>query len=84
MKVEFMGLHTSFVGGSTGCPVCGSKARSNKGFKRTKSITFPNGMTKSFTAFRVEDVSDYEADFLLSLTYKNAGEEVHMFRKKKE
>lgn len=80
IKVQYMGMHTSYVPSSS-CGICRSRARSSKGFARSKQITFLSGRTQTFQMNRVENVSEAEGEFLLSLTYRVGEDDVHMFRK---
>lgn len=81
VKVKFLGMYNAYVGSSATCGVCRAKARSTKSFQRTKQITFATGQTRTFLIHRVETVSEAEGEFLLGLTYKLQGEDVHMFQK---
>lgn len=67
MKIKFNGVVEK--GASGGCPVCGGRKVTEEGFRMMKSYILPSGITKTFRVGRVEDVSESDADFLLSYHY---------------
>ena len=68
MKIVFNGLTEKR---SKGCPVCGKRITDNH-FLTMKSYILPSGMTKTFRAGKPEEVSEGDAEFLLSYKYKDA------------
>ncbi len=56
----------------TGCPVCGKSAGSSV-FTMVKSYYLPSGNRITFRAGQVYEVSDADAEFLLSYKYNTSG-----------
>ena len=67
MKVKFLGF-TEYK--KKGCNVCG-KASGAKGFVSSKMYILPSGRNKTFYVGRVEEVSDWDGNFLLSYADAN-------------
>ena len=69
MKVMFNGMYTKIGGG--GCKCRGNRA-GKVAFVTRRSLTLPsNGRTISFHLGESYDVSEEDARFLLSYTYRN-------------
>lgn len=66
MKVKFTGVIERRSGG---CGACGKK-RTDRVMKTSKTYILPSGITKTFIAGRVEEVSDIDGAFLLSYQYQ--------------
>ena len=67
VKIRFNGVLEKGSGG--GCPVCGGRRKTEEGLRTVKSYILPSGVTKTFRVGRTEEVSDRDADFLLSYHY---------------
>lgn len=65
MKIKFNGIYQR---GGKGCPVCGKRIN-DVNFLTIKTYILPSGRTKTFRAGRVEEVSEKDADFLLSYRF---------------
>lgn len=65
MKIRFNGIIEKRT---KGCPVCGKRTTDSQ-FKTMKSYILPSGITKTFRAGRIEEVTETDADFLLSYKY---------------
>lgn len=72
MKIKYMGVIEKR---SKGCGVCG-KHHTDREFRTSKTYILPSGMTKTFFAGRVEEVSDSDGAFLLSYQYQTQNGEV--------
>ena len=72
MKIKYMGVIEKH---SKGCGVCG-KRHTDPEFRAFKTYILPSGMTKTFFAGRVEEVSDSDGAFLLSYQYQTPNGEV--------
>lgn len=66
MKVKFTGVVEKR---SKGCGACG-KRHTDRSFRTSKTYILPSGITKTFFAGRVEEVSDVDGEFLLSYQYQ--------------
>lgn len=67
MKLKFNGITEKR---SKGCPVCGGGGRKTDiAFRTTKTFILPSGVTKTFRAGKIEEVSEEDGDFLLSYNY---------------
>lgn len=67
MKIVFNGIietHTS------GCGVCG-KRKSHNSFVTTKTYILPSGVSRTFRAGQVQEVSERDGRFLLSYSFKD-------------
>ena len=65
MRVKFNGIMEHR---SSGCGACGRK-HTDRVMKTSKTYILPSGVTRTFYAGRVEEVSDQDAEFLLSYQY---------------
>lgn len=65
MKIKFTGIVEKRSGG---CRACG-KGRTDRVFKTSKTYILPSGMTKTFVAGRIVEVSEADAAFLLQYNY---------------
>lgn len=54
-----------------GCAVCGHRSVSKSGFLMKKTYILPSGQSKTFVYGKPEEVSERDARFLLSYTYKD-------------
>lgn len=72
MKIKYMGVIEKR---SKGCGVCG-KRHTDPEFRAFKTYILPSGITKTFFAGRVEEVSDSDGAFLLSYQYQTPNGEV--------
>lgn len=77
MKIKFNGVIEKQ---SRGCSACG-KARSETSFQNSRMYILPSGITKTFRAGRVEEVSDEDGAFLLTYTYTANGVTKKVFEK---
>lgn len=62
MMIKFNGVYEKR---KKGCSVCGRKNATN-GFTTVKTYILPSGITKTFRAGRCEEVSQMDAEFLLT------------------
>ena len=66
MKVKFTGVIEKR---SRGCGACGKHHTGNE-FRTSKTYILPSGISKTFVAGRVEEVSETDGAFLLSYQYQ--------------
>lgn len=62
MKIKFNGMK---VGKSTGCPVCGRGKVTKDSYVAVKTFFLPSGLSKTFRAGTIEEVSERDGQFLL-------------------
>ncbi|MDH6364653.1 hypothetical protein M2139_001640 [Enterococcus sp. PF1-24] len=77
-RIQFLGIHASVKGRSTGCSSCGGQGKrfyQNGKFIREKRITLPSGQSINFVLGQTHEVSDADADFLLNLTFPSKNDE---------
>ena len=72
MKLKFTGVIEKRSGG---CGACGKK-HTDRVMKTSKTYILPSGITKTFIAGRVEEVSDTDAAFLLLYQYETPEGEI--------
>lgn len=72
MKIRFTGVIEKRA---KGCGKCG-KYHADREFRTFKTYILPSGMTKTFFAGRVEEVTDIDGAFLLSFQYQTPEGEV--------
>lgn len=75
MRIKFNGVVEKR---RKGCSVCGRKHASS-GFTTTKTYILPSGITKTFRVGRCEEVTQMDADFLLTYRYEDKGEVLSVF-----
>lgn len=76
MKIMFNGIIEKT---RKGCGACGRRRTENQ-FMTSRTYILPSGITKTFIAGRVEDVSDRDGNFLLQYKYQTPeGETKNVF-----
>lgn len=77
MKIKYLGVYKEKT--RTGCTVCGARTISSYAPEYHLTVTFSNGLHKTFTLNQVMEVTQEQGEYLLKWSYSYKGEERHPF-----